>query len=258
MQCSTIKQNNYLFRRKKRTHCAPYLNSKKRKNTLLPFFCLRTSLCFSPPPPSPPPSVGCIVIIAPFIHNTQYMVWLKGGTIFVLFSAILCYSGHLDFLVRLKGGAIFCYFGVVGHTIIQLYCVLCMNGKLSQYSQHYCLSLLITPLPRRHIHTHIVHSKGCLHRWTTSRLSPQQGSSLCTAALRTTITTTSSLRRLQSPPYARRSGSTVPAHSPSGQATMRRSGLAPSRSPKRKIKNGVHGPPQVLRTEGKGVDVRLE
>ena len=28
----------------------------------------------------------------------------------MLFSAIFCYSGHLDFLVRLKGGATLCYF----------------------------------------------------------------------------------------------------------------------------------------------------
>ena len=33
------------------------------------------------------------------VTNIPYLVWLKGGTIFVLFSAI------------------FCYFGVVGHTI---------------------------------------------------------------------------------------------------------------------------------------------
>ena len=54
------------------------------------------------------------------------LVWLKGGyfcAIFVLFSAIICYSGHLHFLVWLKGGGILCYvllfsaiFGVVGHT----------------------------------------------------------------------------------------------------------------------------------------------
>ena len=49
------------------------------------------------------------------------MVRLKGGALFlVLFSAIFCYSGHLDVLVLLKGGAILCYFliffGFVGHT----------------------------------------------------------------------------------------------------------------------------------------------
>ena len=55
------------------------------------------------------------------------------GCYFLLFSAIFCYSGHLDFLARLKEvlfcttfcyflllSAIFCYFGVVSHTNIDL------------------------------------------------------------------------------------------------------------------------------------------
>ena len=44
------------------------------------------------------------------IYLSTHMVWLKGGAIFVLLSAIFCYSGHLGFLVRLKGGTILCYF----------------------------------------------------------------------------------------------------------------------------------------------------
>ena len=57
----------------------------------------------------------------------------------MLFSAIFCYSGHLDFLVRLNGGAILCYFLLFWgrpHPISFLFC------KTHQRKRHTPLGIL--------------------------------------------------------------------------------------------------------------------